>query len=125
VINSLTRGVSAIRSLFDCTNGGKFMTNVIDYGAHIARRQASELRANEENMLLGGKAELCIKALASYVTFLLKSDSLPGLDQITRAVFANHADTLICSIRAGHVFGPTDSEFTARALDFYSARSAA
>lgn len=100
----------------------------IDYTIERAHNLSREMMLREENGALSkSDMELCADAHASYGTAILAGDAAQDLDDLTRRIVGNHANETACDFRTREIvgFGPTDSEFCARALEHYGRELAA
>lgn len=84
---------------------------------------ARELTAQDEHgALTKSDSELCADAVASYGKAILAREAAQDLDDLTRRIVGYHANDTAHDLRSREIqaFGPTDSEFLARALTFYA-----
>jgi hypothetical protein len=99
-----------------------------DYIIERARNLAREMMLRETNGALSkSDMELCADAHASYGAAILAGEAVKDLDDLTRRIVGNHANETAHDFRTREIvgFGPTDSEFCARALDYYGCELAA
>lgn len=100
----------------------------IKYIIERANDLSREMMLREENRPLSkSDMELCADAHASYGAAILAGDAAQDLDDLTRRIVGNHANETAHDFRTREIvgFGPTDSEFCARALKHYGRELAA
>jgi hypothetical protein len=87
-----------------------------------AHNLARELVVREwHGALSKSDSSLCGDALAGFGDAIREGKAFPDLDDLTRRIIGAHADDQAHDFRNREFdIGPTDCEFTARALTFYA-----
>ena len=95
----------------------------IKYRIQRANELSRELMLHDEHgALTKSDSELSADALASYSAAILASKAAQDLDDRNRRIVGYHADDQAHDFRTReiHGIGPTDCEFTSRALEWYA-----
>jgi hypothetical protein len=98
------------------------MNDDLKYTIERARNLSRELVVREwHEALCKSDAELCATALASYGEAVLAGEAAQDLDDLTRRIIGAHADDQAHDFRNREFdIGPTDAEFTAKALEWHA-----